>query len=262
MAVAVLAVVGALCGQVAEQPSVYVYHDPGWFHAGYFNVPKSAEPLRFHALMSEALVDELGRRGVAAEVIDAAGWARICAEGRRCIVVDIAQSVPAAVYRGEDDGSPLETWLEGGGILCYAGDWLCHWYALEGGGKSGEGALHQGDDDVLDADLVRDGFVGISCEPTDAAWQVLPQFEGWRTLRPFDAAAVADHCEWYEVYGAGARQAGGETLMAADPVAFRVPGGDGYVFGCRFDRSAHTDSAQMVLDFILNRGLDLLAGED
>ncbi|MEA3402416.1 MAG: hypothetical protein U9R79_14355 [Armatimonadota bacterium] len=260
---AALGMVAALCSPIPAQdaPDVYVYHDPHWFHVGYLDAPKSTDALTWHRLMSHALCDELGRRGVHAEVIGAEQWASICEEARRCIVVDIGQSVPGAIYHGQDEGSPLERWLEAGGILCYAGDWFCHWYALEGGERGGDSARHQGDDDICDANLVRDGFVGMSCEPTEAAEEVLPAFEGWRTLRPFDADAIEEHCPWHEVYGTAIRETDAGRLRAADPVAFQVPGGQGYVFACRLARSTHTDSAQMILDFILSRGLSLLGGE-
>lgn len=245
-----------------EPPTVYVYHDADYFHTGYFDVPKRAEPLEFHRLMSEALRDELRRCGVAAELVDAEGWARLCADKRKCIVVDIAQSVPATVYRGQDDGSPLEEWLDAGGILCYAGDWAFHWYSLEGGKHSGDSAGHRGDDDVFDANLVEGGFVGIRCKPGPVGKEVLSAFKGWASSRPFDADAVEKSCKWHEIYGLGERKTTDGLRRAADPVAFRVPGGKGYFFGCRFARSAHTDSAQMVFDFIMKRGLGLLKEGD
>ncbi len=241
---------------------VYVYHDAAYFHTGYFDVPKRADPLEFHRLMSLAICDELGRRGVPAKLLGARDWAKICRAKRKCIVVDLGQSVPATVYHGQDDGSPLEEWLDAGGILCYAGDWVCHWYALEGGGREGQSAGQRGDDDVFDADLVKADFVGIRCNPTPEAKSVLPAFRGWASSRPFDADAVQRSCEWYEIYGLGERKGPEGTRRAADPLAFRVPQGRGYFFGCRFARSAHTDSAQMVLDFILKRGLGLLREGD
>ncbi len=96
--------------------------------------------------------------------------------------------------------------------------------------------------------------MGIGCQPTEDGAAALPAFEGWRSARPFDADAVRAHCTWYELYGLGERRAGNETRRAADPLAFRMPNGKGYFFGCRFSRGPHTDAAQMVYDFILRRG--------
>ena len=262
-----LALVSPLAAQPGAQPhaakvNVYIYHDAGYFSAGYLDPPKGADAVEYHRLMANALGQELARHGVSSAIIDAEGWAEVCGQGRRCIVVDIAQSVPSTVYSGQDDGSPLKRWLQAGGLLCYSGDWFAHWYASPGGGHEGSSACQSGDDDIFGADLVRDGFVGIACEPTEAAQAVLPGFKGWRTSRPFDADAVVAACPWHEFYGLGRRPAAGGILRAADPLAFRVPGGRGYFFGCRFGRSTHTDSAQMVCDFILNRGLSLLKDGD
>lgn len=255
---ATLALLASL-GAAAAQP-VRVYHDETYWSVGYLNADKQVTARRYHALMCEALVQALGREGVQASLIDAEGWLKLCQEGAACIVVDICQTLPSILYSGQDDGSPLEKWLEAGGILAWSGDWPMFWYALPGDGRvAGESAQLEGDDDMFDADLVKDGYLDIAAAPTEQGKTVLPSLRPGGMTRPFDGAAVADSCEWYEIYGRGERPGpGGQPMVAADPVCFRVPGGKGYFFAAHLRRGHHRDTNQLMLEFILNRGLGLL----
>jgi len=259
LAVPVAIVLLAALAPAAAQP-VAVYHDETYWHVGYLDADKQITARVYHRLMCEALVQALEREGVQARVIDAAGWLRLCEDKTRCIVVDICQSVREIIYHGQDDGSPLEQWLEAGGILAISGDWPLYWYALPGDQRAGgDGAGWLGDDDVFDADLVKDGYVDMVMQPTELGKSVLPSLRSSYTLRPFDGLAVAQACQWYEVYGRAERPAGGgASMVAADPVCFQVPGGSGYVFGCHLRRGQHRDTAQLMYEFILNRGLLLL----
>lgn len=254
-----IAAVLASLGAAAAQP-VRVYHDETYWHVGYLDADKQVTAPLYHRLMCEALIQALEREGVEAAIVDAEGWLRLCREPERCIVVDICQTVPGIIYSGQDDGSPLESWLEAGGILCYSGDWPMFWYALAGEAKAGgDGAQLEGDDDVFDADLVKDGYVGVATTPTEEGKAVLPGLRPGSTMRPFDATAVAESCAWYEVYGRGERPGpAGQPMVAADPVCFRVPGGKGHFFAAHLRRGHHRDTNQLMLEFILNRGLELL----
>ncbi len=265
LAMVVVAVRAADEQGTAEQaapavPPVYVYHEPGGAGHAYFDPPKALEPEFFHRRMAEVLVEALRGAGVEASVADARTWLRLCRARERGVVVDLAQYPVEELYGGEDEGSPVEEWLDAGGVMIYAGDWPFHWYVGPDGALKGEGACSQGDDDIFDADLVRDGFVGIAVGPTEEGKRWLPSLRAEGTLRPFDADAVARHCPWYELYSVGTRpDAEGKVLRAADALCFRLPSGDGFFAAFHLRRGSHTDSNQVVYEFITRRLAGVLA---
>jgi len=242
------------------QPPVYVYHEPGAVGYGYFDVPKQVEMEAFHLHLCEALAGALTDAGFKASVIDAREWLRLCNERRRCVVVDIGQFPSHVLYEGQDDGSPIEGWLNAGGILVYSGDWPFFWYAGSDGRIHGEGAMDRGDDDIFGADLVRDGFVDMTVEPTEAGKKWLPSLRAGGTLRPFDADAVARACPWYEFYSLGKRtEADGTVHTASDALCFRLPKGEGFFAAFHLRRGAHTDTNQIIYEFLTRRLAAVLA---
>lgn len=233
---------------------VRILHDPVNAAFAYFDVPKVMEPADFHLRMCEVLRDALRRSGFDADVVDAKRWLEICKTRSRCVVVNICQYPFAPLYGGEDEGSAIEQWLDAGGMLVYSGDWPFFWYLRPGEGLRGAGAGGEGDDDIFDANLVEDGFVGIKVEPTDLGRKWLPSLRGGTTQRPFDAEAVKRHCPWHEFYSLGKRRKpDGKWLTAADALCFRMPAGKGYFAAFHLRRGTHTDSNQVIYEFITRR---------
>ncbi|HID22011.1 MAG TPA: hypothetical protein EYP14_06375 [Planctomycetaceae bacterium] len=235
---------------------MYVYHEPNGRGYAYFDVSKRAEPAVFHRRMCETLVRALKDKGISASVLDAKDWLAICRQRKLCVVVDMCQYPHESLYRGQDEGSPIEQWLDAGGVMVYSGDWPFHWYVKADGELDSRGAGQQGDDDIFDVDLVKDGFVGVEVAPTDAARKWIPSLHAGRTLRPFDAEAVKQHCPWYEFYLRGKRGA----RTAADALAFRMPHGKGLFVAFHLRRGSHTDSNQAIFEFITNRLPAVLKG--
>lgn len=278
-AACVLAVVSVAAALPAAPalPPVYLYHDDAYANYGYLQAPKAvtlvqggAWPIApggntqasaYHRGMMRALAGELTAAGVPGEPLDAAGWLALCRSGRRAIVVTICQNLPDLIFSGQAEGSPLETWLDGGGILVYSGDWPFYWYTDRSGKGSDAGAGVRGDDAIFDADLVRDGMVGITCQPTEQGARALPSLRGTWTLRPFDLDAVERACPSCETYLQGERTQDGLRQRAADGLCFRLPHGSGSFVGLHFERGPHGDTAQVVLEFLTGRARELFGGE-
>ncbi len=256
----------------AALPPIYLYHDDKYAHFGYLNAPKyldftpgaawplgtvPGDPCRAHRAMMVTLGSALGQGGVAARLLDAPGWLELCRGGSHAIVVNICQTTPDLIFAGQSQGSPLERWLAAGGILVQSGDWPFFWYCDGTGKVRGDGAMAKGDEDIFHADLVKDGFTDLPVAPTELARQYLPSVAPVVSQRPFDLAAVKAACPWFEVYLQGERAG----QVAADGLAFRVPGGQGYFVGFHFLRGPHTDTAQAVLEFLGGRAPRLFGGE-
>ena len=243
----------------SAQLPVYVYHEPGVGGYGYLDAPKQVETEAFHLHMAQALVGALTDAGFTASVIDAKEGLRICNERRRCVIVDICQYPSHLLFAGQE-GSPIAEWLRAGGIMVYSGDWPFFWYVGGDGKTLGEGANSFGDDKVFGADLVREGFVDIAVAPTDAGKKWLPSLSAGGTMRPFDADAVAAACPWHEFYSLGKRtEADGTVHTAADALCFRVPKGDGFFAAFHLRRGSHTDTNQIIYEFLTKRLAGVLA---
>jgi hypothetical protein len=258
-------------------PPVYLYHDEQFACYGYLDAPKAVTypPDRYwpvtpgdatavgayHRELMAALGWSLRRQGARAQVLDAAGWRDLCERGDRAVVVVIGSTIPDVVFAGQPDGSPLDRWLKGGGGMVYSGDWPFYWHCNAAGANSAEGGASQGDDAVFGADLVRDGFDGQTTKPTPLGARWLPSLRDTWTLRPFDLEAVRRACRWSEVYGSGERTVNGTRQTAADSLCFRVPGGEGLFAAFHLTRGQHTDTAQVILEFLSGRLPALLGGE-
>jgi hypothetical protein len=271
----ILAVVLASAAARAAQPPVYLYHDDarGGFNylaaskdvlfspGGYWPIlPGTADVTTHHRELMAGLRAALAAAGIPAEMLDAAGWGKLCRERTIATVVDICQAVPDTVFKGESQGAPVREWLHSGGNLVYAGDWPFYWYADAAGKTNCEGAASQGDDDVFGADLVKEGFTDFVTNPSDAAKRLLPSLMPSWTQRPFDLAAVQKLCPWSEAYLVGERGAGPAHQLAADGLAFRPPDAKGYFVGFHFRRGMHTDTNQLVYEFLTLRAPALFGG--
>jgi hypothetical protein len=260
----------------AAQPPVYLYHDDarGGFNylaaskdvlfapGGYWPIlPGTADVTSHHREMMAGLRAALIAAGVPTELLDATGWGKLCRERTTATVVDICQAVPDTVFKGESQGAPIREWLLSGGTLIYAGDWPFYWYSDAAGKMSCEGAASQGDDAVFGADLVKDGFTDFATNPSDTGRKVLPSLMPSWSQRPFDLAAVRKACPWSEAYLVGERGAGPAMQSAADALAFRPPGARGYFVGFHFRRGMHTDTNQLVYEFLTLRAPALPRGE-
>ncbi len=257
MAMVLIAALASVA-QPAQTP-VYVYHEPGAAGYGYFDAPKQVDTEIFHLHLCEALAKALTEAGFTAKVIDAKEWLRLCDDRSRCVVVEIGQFPSHVLFAGQE-GSPIAEWLKAGGILVYTGDWPFFWYVGGDGKTLGEGANSFGDDKIFGADLVREGFIDIGVEPTEAGKKWLPSLRPGGTVRPFDADAVAQACPWYEFYSLGKRtQADGTVQTAADALCFRVPKGDGFFAAFHLRRGSHTDTNQIIYEFLTKRLAGVLA---
>ena len=249
-------------------PPVYVYHDDQYASFGYLDPPKAItlqhgefwpvavgdiqQAMPFHRALMQALASALTSAGHPTQTLDAPGWLRLCQTRQRAVVIDICETVPDLVFRGQPD-SPLRAWLEAGGILIYSGDWPFYWYCDATGKTSNQGAGPLGDDAVFGEDLVQEDFVGISTAATETGRQWLPSLRPTWALRPFNLDAVKAHCKHAEFYLTGDRQQAGATQHAADGLAFQVPHGQGWFAGFHLTRGPHTDTAQVILEFVTRR---------
>ena len=271
-----LAVLSSAVAAYAGQPPVYLYHDEArvgfnylaaskdvlFTPGGYWPIlPGTADVTTHHREMMAGLRAALAGAGIPAEVLDATGWGKLCQERTIATVVDICQTVPDTVFKGEPQGSPVREWLHSGGNLIYAGDWPFYWY-IDANGKSGcEGAAGQGDDAVFGADLVKEGFTDFVTNPSEVGKGFLPSLMPSWTQRPFDLTAVRKLCPWSEAYLVGERGNGPTHQSATDGIAFRPPDAKGYFVGFHFRRGMHTDTNQLVFEFLTRRAPALLGGE-
>lgn len=74
-------------------------------------------------------------------------------DGVRDVVV-VLDTIPAALYQGEDDGSLAERWLESGNGIVWTGFEAFHEYIFPDGMVSSAGARNHGADEVLDSPSV------------------------------------------------------------------------------------------------------------
>ncbi len=260
----------------AALPSVFLYHDEAYVGFNYLTaskdvvfapdaywpiLPGTVDVRGHHRELMEGLRGALAAVGIPAQILDAAAWGRLCQERKAAVVVDIGQIVPDTVFRGQPTGAPLRDWLMAGGMLVYSGDWPFYWYVDGSGKASCEGAGPQGGDAIFGADLVKEGFTDFPTSPTEVGKRWLPSLSASWSQRPFDLTAVQKACPWSEAYLVGERDQGGAHQVAADGLAFRPPGAKGYFAGFHFRPGMHTDTNQLVFEFLTRRAPTLFGGE-
>jgi hypothetical protein len=167
--------------------------------------------------LAEMMVQELADKELTAEIVDSAGLATYMKANPKGIFATTQGIMPGTIFKKQDADDLIHSWLRGGGIGAFIGDYAFYYYwdpdtnarvtAAGGGQASVFGAT------------VTNGTV-TEVVPTDLGKKYMPSLQNWTSNRATGLAALKDNNFEYESYA--------DDGTNADPIAYRTEDMEGW----------------------------------
>jgi hypothetical protein len=167
--------------------------------------------------LAEMMVQELADKELTAEIVDSAALAEYMKANPKGIFVATQGIMPGTIFKKQDADDLIHSWLRGGGIGAFIGDYAFYYYwdpdtnarvtAAGGGQASVFGAT------------VTNGTV-TEVVPTDLGKKYMPSLQNWTSNRATGLAALKDNNFEYESYA--------DDGTNADPIAYRTEDMEGW----------------------------------
>lgn len=194
-------------GYVHAQDVAVVY-DAGIENGGGLAVPNPNQ-------LAEMIVEELEAKKLTAEIVDADGLADYMNANPKGIYIITQGNTPGTIFKKEGKKDLVYTWLRGGGIGGFIGDYAFYYYWDKGARVTAAGA---GQQSVFGATVTNGTVSQVS--PTDLGKEYIPSLKKWTSNRASGLAVLKANDFEYESYA--------DDGSNADPIAYRTDDMDGW----------------------------------
>ena len=159
--------------------------------------------------VSQKVKELLGKDGISAEIVDSQGVADYMVANPTGVVMMINGAAPGTIFENKGKDDLVREWLEGGGIMTWAGDWPFYYWdnANNVAGAAGEISVFGV---TVTTSLAAPGG---AMEPTELGKQYIPDIKAHNSTRPVMLSTLESRGFEFESYA--------DDSINADPVAFR-----------------------------------------
>ncbi len=165
--------------------------------------------------LAEMIVEELEDKKLTAEIVDSDGLADYMKANPKGIYIITQGNTPGTIFKKEGKDDLVYTWLRGGGIGGFIGDYAFYYYWDKGARVTATGAGQQSVFGVT----VTNGTVS-QVSPTDLGKEYIPSLKKWTSNRASGLAVLKANDFEYESYA--------DDGTNADPIAYRTDDMDGW----------------------------------
>ena len=193
-------------GYVHAQDVAVVY-DEAIENGGGLAVPNPSQ-------LAEMIVEELESKKLTAEIVDADALVDYMNANPKGIYIITQGNTPGTIFQNKGKDDLVYTWLRGGGIGGFIGDYAFYYYWEKGARVTAAGA---GQRNVFGATVTNGTVSQVS--PTDLGKEYMPSLKKWTSNRASGLAVLKANDFEYESYA--------DDGSNADPIAYRSDDMDG-----------------------------------
>jgi hypothetical protein len=190
------------------------------------------------------LVEELGKKNIEAEIVDSDGLLAYM-EANKTGIMLISQGIfPGTIFQSEGKDDPIHSWLRGGGIGGFVGDYPFYYWDNTNNKPAGGGQQS-----VFGTTVTNSNTALV--EPTELGQKYIPSLQKeWTSNRPVGLAALENGGFEFESYA--------DDGSNADPIAYRTEDMEGWFINfhtscCGTAVPASDQMAKEYAELIFNR---------
>jgi hypothetical protein len=189
------------------------------------------------------LVDQLKKKNVAAEIFDSKGLAEYMKANPTGIMLVCQGIVPSTIFANKGKADLIYTWLRGGGIGGFVGDYPFYYWD-----NTNNVAAGGGQQNVFGVTVTNGNVANV--EPTELGKKYIPSLQEWTTNRPAGIAILQNNGFEFESYA--------DDKSNSDPVAYRTKDMKGWFINfhtscCGTNVPANDQMAKEYAELISNR---------
>lgn len=181
---------------------VAVFYDETVENGGGLAVPNPKQ-------LAEMIVDELDAKKLTAEIVDSDGLVEYMKANPQGIYIITQGNTPGTIFKKEGKKDLVYTWLRGGGIGGFIGDYAFYYYWDKGARVTAAGA---GQQSVFGATVTNGTVTAVT--PTELGKKYIPALKKWNSNRPSGLGVLKQNDFEYESYA--------DDGVNADPIAYRT----------------------------------------
>ena len=187
---------------------VAVFYDETVENGGGLAVPNPNQ-------LAEMMVEELEAKKLTAEIVDSDGLAEYMEANPQGIYIITQGNTPGTIFKNAGKKDLVHSWLRGGGIGGFIGDYAFYYYWDKGARVTAAGA---GQQSVFGATVTNGTVSAVS--PTDLGKEYIPSLKKWSSNRASGLGVLKQNDFEYESYA--------DDGVNADPIAYRTKDMDGW----------------------------------
>jgi hypothetical protein len=216
---------------------VAILYDPNLPTLGVNNAPGFAD----------LLVKELGKENIKAEIVDSDGLLAYMEANPEGIMLVCQGIFPGTIFQNEGKDDPIHSWLRGGGIGGFVGDYPFYYWD-----NTNNVAAGGGQQKVFGVTVTNSNVANV--EPTELGLEYIPSLQKqWTTNRPVGISVLEANGFEYESYA--------DDGTNADPIAYRTEDMEGWFINfhtscCGTNVPPNEQMAREYAELIANRFID------
>lgn len=192
---------------------------------------------------AQLLVQELERNGLSAEIVDSKGLVAYMEANPTGIMLVCQGIMPGTIFQSKGADDLIYSWLRGGGIGGFVGDFPFYYWDNTNNAPAGAGQAS-----VFGMTLTNSNTANVS--PTALGKQYMPSLDDWTTNRPVGLAALRNGGFEFESYA--------DDGSNSDPIAYQAADMEGWFINfhtscCGTSVPANDQMAREYGELIANR---------
>jgi hypothetical protein len=192
------------------------------------------------------LVDNLKKKNIAAEIFDSNGVADYMKANPKGIMLVSQGIFPGTIFANKGKDDLIYTWLRGGGIGGFVGDYPFYYWD-----NTNNVAADGGQQKIFGVNVTNANVVNVI--PTELGKKYMPSLKEWTSNRPVGLAVLQNNGFVYESYA--------DDKSNSDPVAYQTKDMKGWFINfhtscCGTNCPANDQMAKEYAELISNRFID------